>query len=100
MILFIKQLIEDMGIKVKTPIIVRMDNVGAMYIATNPSTNTRTRHIDIRYHFVREHVENGVIQIIFVRTDENTADIFTKNVKSELHEKHTKGMVKNKPSEK
>jgi len=55
----------------------------------NVSTSPRTKHVDICYHFVREFVEDGFIKIIFVRTKDNRADIFTKNVVGDLFDKHT-----------
>jgi hypothetical protein len=58
-------------------------------MAANVTTSTHTRHVDVRYHFVREFVENGFIRIVFVRTTENTADIFTKNVTGDLYDTHT-----------
>jgi len=90
---FVVQVLMSIGIPVKLPVIVRVDNVGAIFMAENVSTSQRTKHIDVRYHFVREFVEEGFIKIIFVRTAENTADIFTKNVSGDLHDKHTEGLT-------
>ena len=53
----------------------------------NTSSN-RTKHIDVRYHFVREFVEDKFIYIMFVRTKENDADIFTKNLDGNSYEEH------------
>ena len=85
---FVYYLLESLGISVKLPIIVRIDNIGAIFMAENASSGVRTRHIDTRYHFIREHIEDGSIQIEFVRTSVNDADIFTKNVNKETYEKH------------
>ena len=93
-IIFVKQVIESMGIKLKFPIVVRVDNVGAIYLANNHTTGQRTKHIDIRRHFVREFIVDGVIQIIFIKSEDNDADIFTKNTTEELFNKHTTKMVK------
>ncbi len=90
---FVVQVLLSMGIPVKLPIIVRVDNVGAIFMAENVTTSTRTRHVDVRYHFVREFVEDGFIKIIFVRTTENNADIFTKNVTGELYDTHTRSFL-------
>jgi hypothetical protein len=46
--------------------VVNVDNVGAIYLASNATTSQRMRHIDVRYHFVRDYVEDGVVQIVFV----------------------------------
>jgi hypothetical protein len=54
----------------------------------NTSSGVCTRHIDTRYYFIQEHIEDGFIQVVFVRTSENDADIFTKNVNKETYEKH------------
>jgi Reverse transcriptase (RNA-dependent DNA polymerase) len=88
-ILFLRQVIEFLGMQVVLPIIVRVDNIGAIYLATNSTTGQRTRHIDVRYHFVREYVEEGTVKIIFVRSAENDADIYTKNTSAGLYDKHT-----------
>ncbi len=90
---FIVQVLLSISIPVKLPVIVRIDNIGAIFLAENVMTSQQTKHIDIRYHFVREFVENGFIKIIFVRTADNTADIFTKNVTGDLHDKHTEKLV-------
>jgi hypothetical protein len=90
---FVAQILMSMGIPVKLPIVVRVDNIGAIFMAENVTTSTRTRHVDVRYHFVREFVEDGFIRIIFVRTTENKADIFTKNVTGELYDTHTKSFL-------
>jgi hypothetical protein len=77
-----------LGILVKLPIIVRTDSIGAIFMAGNASTGVLTRHIDTCYHFIREHLKDGFIKIVFVRTNDNDADIFTKNVNKEAYEKH------------
>jgi len=63
---FVAQVMMSMGIPVKSPIIVRVDNVGAIFMSENVTTSPRMKHVDIRYHFVREYVEDGFIEIIFV----------------------------------
>ena len=84
-LLFIKQVLEFLGAKIDFPMIVRVDNVGAIYLAKNQTTGQQTKHIDICYHFVREFIEDGIIKIIFVKSEENMADIFTKTVKESLN---------------
>jgi hypothetical protein len=81
---FIVQVLMSMGIAVKLPVIVRVDNVGAIFMAENVTTSGGTKHVDIRYHYVREFVEDGFVKIIFVRTAENYADLFTKNVTGDI----------------
>jgi hypothetical protein len=90
---FVAQILMSMGIPVQLPIVVRAVNIGAIFMAENVTTSTRMRHVDVRYHFVREFVEEGFIRIVFVRTTENKADIFTKNVTGELYDTHTKSFL-------
>jgi hypothetical protein len=85
---FIVMVLESLGIQVTTPIIVKVDNVGAIFMAENVSATSRTKHIDTRYHFVREFVEEGFIKVIFVKTSENKSDMFTKNVSGEAYDDH------------
>jgi hypothetical protein len=79
-----------MGIKVKLPIIVRVYNIGAIFMTENVSTSSRTKHVHVKYHFVREYVEDdGLIKIIFVRSEHNVSDGFTKNVTGDIYDAHT-----------
>ena len=96
-ILFVKQLMDTIGIPIQLPIIVRVDNVGAMFLANNFSVGQRTKHIDIRTHFIREYIEDGIIKVIFIRTDDNVADIFTKNTTEELYDKHSSNLIETIP---
>jgi hypothetical protein len=74
---------------VKLPIVVRRDNnVGAIFMAENSSSGVCTRHVDTRYHFICEHIEDGLIQIVFVKSCDNDADLFAKNVSKDIYNKH------------
>ncbi|GKA27030.1 hypothetical protein Tco_0713198 [Tanacetum coccineum] len=54
------------------------DSQSAIAISCNPVQHSRTKHIHTRYHFIKEHVENGIIELYFVRTEYQLADMFTK----------------------
>ncbi|GKC17160.1 hypothetical protein Tco_1013942 [Tanacetum coccineum] len=54
------------------------DNTSAISISNNPVLHSRTKHIDIRYHFIRDHILKGDIELHFVPIDLQLADIFTK----------------------
>jgi hypothetical protein len=92
-ILFIKQLLDTIGVEVRLPITVRVDNVGAIFLGNNFSVGQRTKHIDIRTHFVREFIEDDILKIVFIRTDDNDADIFTKNTPDEIYHKHSNKLI-------
>ena len=86
--IFVKNLLDSIGIKIELPITIRVDNVGAIYLANNYSTSQRTKHIDIRAHFLREYIENGIIKVLFIRSEDNDADILTKNTPEDLFHSH------------
>jgi hypothetical protein len=87
-IMFIYYLLREIGIEVNLPITVKMDNVGTMFMAQNASSGVRMRHIDTRYHYVRENSEEGIINIEFLKSIENNSDIFKNNVSQEIYDKH------------
>jgi hypothetical protein len=75
--LWMWQTLKDYGYTMnQVPILC--DNESAIKIAYNPSEHSRTKHIDNRHHFLRDHTIKGDIVISFVRTNEQVADIFTK----------------------
>ena len=76
-ITFLKFL-NDLSIDCNTT--VGIDNQGAMKLAQNPVFHERSKHIDIRYHFIRDEISSGHIKLVYVPTHENYADIFTKPV--------------------
>ena len=63
---------------VKQATIIMEDNQEAIYIARNPVTHARTKHIDIRYHYVREALSEGKIDLRCCPTETMVADILTK----------------------
>ena len=90
---FIMQLLQTMNIEVELPITVHVDNVGAIWLSNNRTTSDRTKHIDIRTSFVKEYQEDGKIIIKFVKSEENEADIFTKNTTNVIFGNHQKKLV-------
>jgi hypothetical protein len=72
--------------------IIYADNQSCIRISENPRDHARTKHIDIRYHFVRHAVYNGLVIVKHVPTTEMTADILTKSLPRDSHWKHLKGM--------
>ena len=65
------------GIKIdKMPLLC--DNDSAVKITNNPVQHSRTKHIDIRHHFLRDHVSKGDIEISHIPTEDQLVDIFTK----------------------
>ncbi|GJZ94816.1 retrovirus-related pol polyprotein from transposon TNT 1-94 [Tanacetum coccineum] len=56
------------------------DLQAAIAISCNPVQHSRTKHIDVRYHFIKEHVEKGIVKLFFVKTEYQLADLFTKSL--------------------
>ena len=90
---FVYMVLQMLQIEVKLPIVVRVDNIGAIFMAENVTTSNRTKHVDVRFRFVNEFVTDGFIDIIFVKTKENIADIFTKNTSGEILDVHQGTML-------
>ena len=89
-----KMILSFMGVEVRRPITVNCDNVGAIFLGHNAKASAWTKHINIRYHFIREHVIDGIVKIVFVRSEENDADIFTKNVSRATYDRHSSKFMK------
>ena len=56
------------------------DNEGGIFIASNPVQEQHTKHIDVQFHYVCDLIEQKRIDVVWVPTDKNSADIFTKNL--------------------
>ena len=62
------------------PFPVYGDNQGSIFIGSNPVQEIRTKHIDLKYYYVRECIAKGKIKVFFIPSEDNTADILTKNL--------------------
>ncbi|KAL8094560.1 hypothetical protein AgCh_036187 [Apium graveolens] len=76
-ILWMQQTLQDFGI-FYTNIPIYFDNTSAINISKNPVMHSRTKHIDVRHHFLRDNVSKSNIELIYISTDKQRADIFTK----------------------
>ncbi|XP_046851103.1 secreted RxLR effector protein 161-like [Xenia sp. Carnegie-2017] len=76
---FLMQLCQDMKVGINEgKSLIMIDNQGAMNLAKNPVHHQRSKHIDIKYHFIRSEIQKGRINLEYVTSEENIADIFTK----------------------
>nr|GEX00139.1 putative ribonuclease H-like domain-containing protein [Tanacetum cinerariifolium] len=76
-VLWMRTQLTDYGFNF-SKILIYCDSKSAIAISCNPVQHSRTKHIAVRYHFIKEHVEQGTIELYFVKTDYQLADIFTK----------------------
>ena len=90
---FIIQLLKAMSVNVEMPIKIYVDNVDTIWLSDNRTTSERTKHIHIRTAFVKEYQEEGKILIKFVKSEENDADIITKNTLNTTFKTHQARIV-------
>ena len=77
-VLWVRTMLADLGFEQKKSTVIWEDNQGAIALATNPGYHARTKHVDIRHHFIREKVLNGDIRVMYKETEHQLADILTK----------------------
>ena len=87
-IIFIRNILCFLGIEIDYPIVVRCDNVGAIFLGYNAKTSQRTKYVDMKAHFIREYVDQGIVKIIFVKSEDNVSDIWTKNTDQQTFQRH------------
>ena len=85
---FIIQVLLFLGVQVETPVEVFVDNVGAIFMSENASSSSRTRHMDTRWFYVNDLQSDKIVLIKFVRSEDNVADVATKNVSGETQDAH------------
>lgn len=72
-----------MGDKIDT-VELKIDNQSAIKLAQNPEYHKRSKHIDVRFHFIREKIDDGTITVSYVKTEDQLADILTKSLNKEV----------------
>jgi hypothetical protein len=78
-LVWVRNLFSELGIEL-APILLFGDNQGSIFIASNPVQEKRSKHIDLRYHYIRDVVQDGKVELFFVEGTQNLADMFTKNL--------------------
>jgi hypothetical protein len=76
--MWIDGILNSLGIRSSKSISLLCDNQGSIKLSKNPVNHARTKHIDVRHHFIREAVQSGKINLQYVDTKQNLADMFTK----------------------
>lgn len=89
---YLRQLIDELSlIDLMKPTVLLCDNQGAMALANNPSHHRSSKHIGIRFHYIREAVEQKIVTLTYIATRLQTADIFTRALPYAAHDQHFKG---------
>uniref|UniRef100_A0AAV1UTQ2 Polyprotein n=1 Tax=Peronospora matthiolae TaxID=2874970 RepID=A0AAV1UTQ2_9STRA len=90
--IWLQSLLKDLVYGTKAATTIFQDNQGCIALAKNPVYHSRTKHIDIKFHFLREKVASAVITLEFKPTEEMVADGFTKALPKDKHNKFIKGL--------
>ena len=93
---FLRSLMCEMGYQQMQATVIGEDNQSCIKLATNPVMHKRSKHIDTKYHFIREKVDDNLVQLVYAPTDQLAADLLTKSlpqVKVEQHRKQLLGQL-------
>ena len=77
--IWLARLVRDLGITVEMPTL-HCDSQSAIMLAKNPVFHAKTKHIDVKYHFIRDMLEDKLMELVKVHTDDNPADLMTKGL--------------------
>lgn len=80
--------LEEVGMGQGKPGILRGDNHGAVDLTKTTKSHSKVKHINIRHHYIRELVTAGELKVEFIRGNENPADIFTKPLARDAHNRY------------
>jgi hypothetical protein len=87
-----RYLLDEMGCLQNNPTVIHEDNQAALALARDPQFHARSKHFDVQNHFVREKIENGIIEPVYCTTEDQLADIFTKPLARPKHDKFTRAL--------
>jgi hypothetical protein len=75
---YLRRLLSGLGYAQEMPTIIMEDNQGCIALSENPVHHRRTKHIDIKFHYIRELIARGEIQLEYIPTEKQLADLLTK----------------------
>jgi hypothetical protein len=85
--IWLRNLLSKMELKQLGATVIQVDNKSAIELAKNPVNHERSKHIDVRFHFIRDHVKEGSVELVHVASQDQVADIFTKPLPKVLLDK-------------
>ena len=81
-----RSLLTEVGLPLPSTSTIFSDNQAAVSIAHHPEHHTRMKHINIAHHFLRDLVQDSVLNLVYIKTEDNLADIFTKPLPKKVHQ--------------
>ena len=79
--------------KVNLPMLVLIDNIGAIEMLNMKTGKCRTKHVDTRYHWIKQFVDDEIVDVKYIKSEDNVAYICTKNLHVKLFEKHLNELI-------
>jgi peroxiredoxin family protein len=83
-LIWLRNMLKHLGFSQEDPTEIYIDNRSTIALAKNPVYHERSKHIDTRHYFIREHMKNKKVKLISCKTNDQIADIFTKSLKGEI----------------
>ena len=90
---FIFMCLKYLKMKVDLPMLILIDNIGAIEMLDLKTGKCHTKHVDTRYHWICEFIDDDIVTVKYVKSENNVSDICTKNLPSKLFEKHSNKLV-------
>ena len=85
--IWMRKILEDLHFERQGPTTIFCDNNSTIKLSKNPILHGRSKHIDVKYHFLRKLTRNGTLDLIYCRSEDHIADIFTKSLKWPMFQK-------------
>ena len=76
--IWLSKFFDEVGLQINRPVLIYGDNAGSIANTVNDKNHRRTKHIDVKYYFVKEHAKSGQVKFEYTPSTENIADLFTK----------------------
>lgn len=92
-ILYLRLMLKELGLEQKEPTVIFVDNKSSKMLVETLRSSHKTKHINMRINFIREQVNNRNIQLKFIRSEDQVADVLTKALPLELFAKHSKHLL-------
>jgi hypothetical protein len=83
--LWLRNILQELSISMNGPTIIMEDNQSTIAIANNPIHHQRVKHLDVKSHFLRDHIEKGDVELVYCPTEDQIADLLTKPLSASQH---------------